>query len=43
MSRDFVLRVTGFAVFMRKHQKISFDLRAGRLTTIGVCAHFVGC
>jgi len=40
-SRDFVLRVSGFAVFVRKHQKISFDLRAGRLTTIGVCAHFV--
>jgi hypothetical protein len=42
MSRDFVLRVSGFAVLMREQQKISFDLRTERFTTIGVCAHFVG-
>jgi len=42
MSRDFVLRVSGFGVLMIKQQKISFDLWAERLTTIGVCEHLVG-
>ena len=27
MNTDFVLHMSGFAVFIRKHQKFSFDLR----------------
>jgi hypothetical protein len=42
MSRDFVLLVFGFAVLMRKQQKISIALRAECFTTIGVYLYFVG-